>query len=263
MTTRPSPDRVALPRRSRRLKRRPASVLLAVAIVLTVLSVATPASALTVSRNVTMRPCVDTANRNCASVGSTGSARAVKMRCWRDGSWATGAYRSNRWFLMVLSDGREGYVHSSHVRNQTATPNCRELSYVRAADWAIAQIGKTHAPSNLAARYTDWAPGPLAEWSGDCAKFAHMAYQYGAGVSFARASASGQYRAYKNVGRILGGIPRYGAPVFYDIARPHGHVAIYIGGTTIVTTRGLDHANLTVERRDLSTYSNYLGWAAV
>ncbi len=83
------------------------------------------------------------ANGNCASVGTTGAGgNLYKIRCWRDGSWATGNYSLNRWFLVSLGDGREGYVHSSLVGGQYATPNCSELPYVRAADWAIACIGQ-------------------------------------------------------------------------------------------------------------------------
>ncbi len=48
-----------------------------------------------------------------------------------------------------------------------------------------------------------------------------------------------------------------------DIARPYGHTAIYIGGTTVVTTQGMEGARLPVARRDLYSFSNYLGWAAV
>lgn len=223
---------------------------------------ATPANALTLTQGVNLRPCVDLANVNCAPVGTTGATTATKMRCWRDGSWATGTYRSNRWFLVLLSDGREGYVHSSYVGNQVASPRCDTLPYVRAADFAISQIGQTRAPENWSYNYSTWSPGPFREWSGDCAKFAHMAYAYAAGTSYPRADAIGQYRSFKSAGKIYSGLPRYGAPVFYDIARPYGHTAIYIGGRTIVTTQGMDNANLPVVRRDIGSFANYLGWAA-
>lgn len=211
---------------------------------------ASPAGAVTVTSNVNLRPCVDTGNANCAPVGTTGSSGGWKMRCWRDGSWATGNYRSNRWFLIVLKDGREGFVHSSFVGNQTATPNCNELPYVRAADWAIARIGQYRQSNGVG-------------WSGYCATFTYNAFTQGAGVAFERGNAIDQYWKYRSRGRIHGGLPRYGDPVFYDIARPYGHTAIYIGGTTVVTTQGMEGANLPVARRGLYSFSNYLGWAAV
>lgn len=226
--------------------------------------VAAPAAqAATVTSNVNLRPCVDLSNANCAPVGSTGSAGVNKIRCWRDGSWATGSYRSNRWFLLYLSDGREGYVHSSYVGGQYATPNCRDFAYVRAADFAISQIDQTYAPSHWANYYSDWAPGPFAEWSGDCAKFTHMAFVRAAGVGYANGNAIDQYWFYKNRGLVHGGLPRYGDPVFYNIAQPYGHTAIYIGGTTIVSTQGMDHDRLVVARRGIYSFGNYLGWAAV
>ncbi len=221
------------------------------------------ASAATVTANVNLRPCVDLNNPNCSPVGTTGNAGVYKMRCWRDGSWATGNYNSNRWFLLSLTDGREGYVHSSFVGSQYSTPNCSDLPYVRAADWAIAQIGQTRAPDAWARNFSDWAPGPYAEWSGDCAKFTFMSFAYAAGVPYARGDAIGQYNQYKNQGMIYGGLPRYGDPVFYNIAAPYGHTAIYIGGTTIVTTQGMDGANQPIARRDINSFGNYLGWAAV
>jgi hypothetical protein len=211
---------------------------------------APPAGAVTVTPNVNLRPCVDTGNPNCSPVGTSGSSGAWKMRCWRDGSWATGNYRSNRWFLIVLNDGREGFVHSSFVGNQTATPNCNELPYVRAADWAIARIGQYTQPNGVG-------------WSGYCATFTHNAFTQGAGVAYEPGNAIDQYWKYRNRGMIRGGLPRFGDPVFYDIARPYGHTAIYIGGTTVVTTQGLEGANLPVARRDLYSFSNYLGWATV
>lgn len=211
---------------------------------------AEPAGAATVTPDVNLRPCVDTSNPNCSPVGTTGSSGVWRMRCWRDGSWATGNYNSNRWFLIVLNDGREGFVHSSFVGNQTSTPNCGTLPYVRAADWAIARIGQRTQPNGVG-------------WSGYCATFTYNAFTQGAGVPYENGNAIDQHRKYRNRGMIYGGIPRYGDPVFYDITAPYGHTAIYIGGTTVVTTQGMEGANLPVARRDLYSFNNYLGWAAV
>jgi hypothetical protein len=224
-----------------------------------------PASAATITSNVNLRPCVNLANGNCAPVGTTGTSGMLKMRCWRDDSWATGNYRSNRWFLVVLNDGREGYVHSSYVpaSSQTSTPNCSTLAFVRAADFAIGLIGQIYASSTVARDYsaTDWGPGPFGEWSGDCAKLTGSSFTRGAGVSYQRGNAIDQYNAYKRNGQIHAGIPRYGDPVFYNIASPFGHTAIYVGGKTIVSTQGLDGDGRPVVRRDLNSFANYLGSA--
>jgi hypothetical protein len=233
--------------------RRPRSFTLACLIVLLLSGVgvwtAAPASAATVTQNVNLRPCVDLNNPNCSPVGTTAGG-VYKLRCWRDGSWATGNYSSNRWFLLALADGREGYVHSSFVGSQYSTPNCSDLPYVRAADWAIARIGQRTQPSGVG-------------WSGYCATFTYRAFTQGAGVAYESGNAIDQYWKYRNRGLIYGGIPRYGDPVFYNIAQPYGHTAIYIGGTTVVTTQGLEGANLPIARRDLNSFGNYLGWAAV
>ena len=215
------------------------------------------ASAASVTGGINLRPCVDLGNPNCGSVGTTDGGNLYKMRCWRDGSWATGNYASNRWFLVSLNDGREGYVHSSFVGGQYATPNCGELAYVRAADWAIARIGQVtqdNFPGN---------PTPGAGWSGYCATFTYGAFRAGAGVAYPAANAIDQYWNFKNRGMIYGGWPRYGDPVFYNIAQPYGHTAIYIGGTTVVSTQGMEGANQPVARRDLNSFPAYLGWAAV
>jgi hypothetical protein len=222
------------------------------------------AAAPAVSNSVNLRPCVNTGHGVCAPVGHTGSSGLYKMRCWRDGSWATGAYSSNRWFLIALNDGQEGFVHSSYVRNQAPVPNCNTLPYVRAADWALTQIGRTYAESNVAGMYaaSDWAPGPYGEWSGDCAKFTQSAFRL-AGVGYETGNAIVQYQKYRNRGLIYQGLPRFGDPVFYNTALPYGHTAIYIGGNSVVTTRGYDHAGLTVARVPLNSFANYLGWALV
>lgn len=227
---------------------------------------AAPASAATLSgSNVNLRACVDLGNPICGTpVGTTGNAGIVKMRCWRDGSTVTGNYRSQRWFLVMLTDEREGYIHSSFVTNQQNVPECTTLSYVRAADFAISQNNQRYAPTNIANSYSanDWAPGPFGEWSGDCAKFSGSAYRSN-GVAFPQADAYGQYRQLAAAGKILGGIPRYGSAVFYapTSTNKYGHTAIYIGGKSIMSTQGFDNYNQPVVEQDLYSHPNYLGYA--
>lgn len=217
-----------------------------------------------VTSGVNIRPCTNLGRSVCAPVGVTNGSGVAAMRCWRDESWATGAYSSNRWFLLYLTDGREGYVHSSFVSGQYGVPNCNSLAYVRAADRALTYYQQVYANRSLADAYgTGWRPGPHGEWSGDCAKLTHSAYAYGAGVGYYLHDAIQQYYYYRNARVIYGGIPRYGAPVFYNTGDRWGHTALYIGGTTVISTQGYDHAAKPVERRDINSFRTYLGWARI
>ena len=49
--------------------------------------------------------------------------------------------------------------------------------------WASGQVGQTYASSGVASQFTDWAPGPFGEWSGDCAKFAYYAWHVAGSTS--------------------------------------------------------------------------------
>lgn len=52
------------------------------------------------------------------------------VKCYADGGWATGNYRTNRWFLVYLYTTRTGYqarwlyVHASYVYNQPRVGRC-------------------------------------------------------------------------------------------------------------------------------------------
>jgi hypothetical protein len=212
--------------------------------------------------NVNVRPCVNTASSTCNPVATSGSATRVRMTCWRDGSSATGNYTSVRWFLAELNTagGPEGFIHSSFVTNQTEVPECGTLARVRAADWALGQVGQTRAPGEF--NGMNWAPGPVGEWSGDCAKLVYLAYTRAGVGSYPLKNAIEQWNALPNKSAASRGyLPRYGDPVFWNIARPYGHTAIYVGGTRAVGTQGLDHDNLPVAIYDLNRYANYLGYA--
>jgi hypothetical protein len=206
---------------------------------------------LTVENNVELRPCVELTNPHCTPVGTTGTSGIKKMRCWRDQSWHQGRYSSDRWFIIELNNGQEGWVHSSYVEHQTKdTPNCDKLPYVRAADWAITHIGEVAQPNGT-------------DWSGWCATFVYRAFREGAGIDYRAGDALVQFRHFRDAGKIDTGMPRFGEPVFYDIVQPYGHVAIYIGGNSVVTTQGLDGDHKPVARRDLHSFANYLGWAVI
>lgn len=220
----------------------------------------TSAEAATITSSAGVRPCVDTANRYCNAIGTFAAKSSVAMQCWIDGSWATEAYRSNRWFLVRRSDGYEGFVHSSRVGSQTSTSNCGTSLRVKAGLEAIKRMGQATASSSDAGLFTDWAPGPYGEWSGDCKKLVSTAYRR-AGLTLRSGNAKPTFDYYwANRSARGGGLPRYGALVGFNIALPYGHIAVAVGGNRIATTRGNDGQRLTNEIQSTSTYSNYVGW---
>lgn len=102
-----------------------------------------------------VRACASTADPCQVLTTTTSTGR---MQCWRDGGWANGRYNSNRWFLMELSNGQEGFVHSSFVTNQTSVPNCNALPRVLAADFALDQVKSKDslAPAAYGPMCTAW-----------------------------------------------------------------------------------------------------------
>ena len=96
------------------------------------LLVSTPAHAVTYSSK-TWSPTGISKYRVCPSAAARcdhgyylHNGSRVRMICYRDGEWATGAYRSNRWFLVEAQGarGRTGWVHSSLVYWQTRVGRC-------------------------------------------------------------------------------------------------------------------------------------------
>ena len=222
-------------------------------------------SSVVTTASVNMRPCVNLADPHCAPIGTTGAATRARMTCWRDGSGVTGRYFTNRWFLVELNTpgGPEGFIHASYVTSQTSVPECGTLARVRAVDWALGQVGQPFAPAEYGQGVwgMDWAPGPNREWSGDCAKLPFIAYKR-QGLNYPLADAIRQWKALpdKRVAS-TGYLPRFGDPVFWDIARPWGHTALSVGGNKVVGTRGVDGNRRPVEIYPISDYSSYLGYA--
>lgn len=218
-------------------------------------------------QNVNLRPCVYSMSGVCTPVGTTANATAAKMICWRDGANATGRYTSNRWFLIEANSqgGPEGFVHSSFVTHQTRVPNCNTVARVRAVDWALTQVGQTYASTDYRQGVwgMDWRPGPDREWAGDCAKLPFIAYMR-QGVSYPLADAIRQWDLMPSRQSASAGYyPRFGDPVFWDIARPYGHTALYVGGTKAVGTTGMDFNGTPVAIYDLTSRPNYLGYGRV
>lgn len=213
-----------------------------------------------ITTTANVRSCVNTANTYCSPFAKLTAGTPVTMACWYDGSTATGNYTSNRWFLVRRGDGFEGFVHSSLVGSQVSSPWCGNVTRVKAGLQAIARLGQVYASSSDASRYSDWAPGPYAEWSGDCKKFVAIAY-YRAGLTLVSGNAKPTFDYYRaNRTQKGGGFPRYGALVGFNITLPYGHIAVAIGGDRIATTQGYDGNKLPTAIRTTSSYSNYAGW---
>lgn len=90
-----------------------------------------PTGLVAVGANV--RACTNTVNcypfGQVANDGSWSSSYQLSyVKCYQDGSWATGAYSSNRWFnvYVTLTNGQTvwGFVHSSYVDNQPTVGAC-------------------------------------------------------------------------------------------------------------------------------------------
>jgi hypothetical protein len=127
------------------------------------------------------------------------------------------------------------------------------------------RVGKTNATQTGDAGYfTDWPPGPYGEWSGDCAKFAWVAYKR-AGKTLVRNNAWPLFwtyysSSYSERGRTK--LPRYGSLVGWQWSP--GHIAVAVGGSYVATTQSTDGANLPIARKSLSNTAfggpNYYGW---
>lgn len=232
-------------------------------LMVTLVSNPVPASAagpwITEATNV--RSCTNLGNGVCGPFTVFGGGTGVTMVCWRDELWATGAYRSNRWFLVHrIGDGLEGFVHSSLVAGQVGTPNCDSVPRVRAGLAAIARVGQVSASPTDAARFTDWAPGEYGEWSGDCKKLVSVAWR-DAGVPLIGGNAKPTFDTYwANRAWRGGGNPAYGALVGWNTALPYGHIGVAIGGTRVVATRGWDNQRLPVSVTSTGSYPGYAGW---
>ena len=106
-------------------------------------------------------------------------------------------------------------MHSSQVGGQELAPrapHCGSVPRVKAGLEAIARIGQVYANSSDAALFTDWAPGPYGEWSGDCKKLVNVAWYRATGVKLVSGNAKPTFdyywarRSYKG-----GGNPAYGS----------------------------------------------------
>jgi hypothetical protein len=180
--------------------------------------------------------CVNFGDARCATLESSVHEVSLPVKtpltmvCWETGSAYTGTYRSTKWFY-VMGGGREGFVHSSFVRDQVAVSNCSTIPWLLATDWAIAHLGTT-APTKDERRDIDKS---MTAWSGYCWAFVWGAWDLGAKRALLLGTAVSVGSRYP----LQQGVPPRGAAVFWSLPKGLGHAAISLGNGVLVTTVGL------------------------
>lgn len=210
-----------------------------------------------ITANSPLYLCVNTANTGCRPVGmpSASAGQAATMKCWKKGSPANG---TDMWFWVTGPFG-EGYVNANVVRNQKTVGACDAIKAFVAAEAAIARNGQVWAGTADQGLFaaSEWAPGPVGEWAGDCPKLPYVGWR-AAGVTIPKRNAIDNYRSVS--ASVRPGVPPRGAVVFYDIAAPYGHEAISVGNGYVVTTRGLDNSKAANAVVGYNYFGSYLGW---
>jgi len=185
----------------------------------------------------------------------------VAMVCWQKGSMDTGDYATDMWFWLTTPRG-DGYVTASVVRNQTSVPACSTKKAWVAAEAALARYGQTTASAADRAQFADseWKPGPVGEWAGDCPKLPYLGW-VAAGVTVPRANAITNYRTWRarQGASLPTSAPPRGAIAFWNVTSA-GHTAIGVGNGFVATTTGLDFAGSANDVKAYTSWSNYLGW---
>ena len=234
-----------------------------------------PPSGPYVTRTLPVRFCVNTAIAGCATSLSDGTApkpnplpsvstyEPVSMVCWQDGSNFTGPYTTNRWFWIKSQSGKVGFISASvvPVNRQTKVPACSTNKSIVAVETAVERYGQRTASSADRALFanSEWAPGPVGEWSGDCVKLPYVAW-HAAGVPILKNNALANYNYYHGKGLVKGGTPPVGAVVWFNIDRPLGHEAIYVGDGLTASTLGVDGNNKPNVVKPYTSWGSYLGW---
>ena len=205
----------------------------------------------------------------CAPLETIPTGTQLTMLCWKDDY-------GERFFLVKLVSGHEGYVSASAVANQQTVNHCANAGLVTqkvlAVDWAFLTVGQSVAGQDVIQRWpsaASWATGPIGEYSGDCIKLAGFAWYKATGTTGYMADAIDVWNFYRSRGLAVaastGQPPPYGAMVFYDsrVGDPRGHVGIAAGRTRIVATRGQDGDGASVVWSDLNYFAGYVGWVPI
>lgn len=91
--------------------------------------------------------------------------------------------------------------------------------------------------------------------------FVNHSYRIAGYTGLGAATAIGQWNSPPaGAIKMTGPLPRYGDPVFTNIPSV-GHTAIYIGGTSMIGTQGVDGSRLPIEIYSLyNKYPTYQGY---
>jgi hypothetical protein len=197
------------------------------------------------------------------SLPSISQNEPLSMICWQDGSHFTGPYTTNRWFWIKSQSGKVGFISASvvPVSRQSKVPACSTNKSIVAVETAVERYGQTMASSSDRALFasSEWSPGPVGEWSGDCVKLAYVAW-HAAGVTIRKNNALTNYNYYKSKRLVKGGTPAVGALVWFNIDKPDGHEAVYVGDGLAASTQGVDGNHKPNVVKAYSSWGSYLGW---
>ena len=217
-----------------------------------------PSGGTYLSSTQTLRLCANSTNDGvCMPAGmpTVSANSSVTMVCWEKDA------KSQMWFWINAANG-SGYVYSSYVQRQTTTPYCPNNLEFAAAEAAIARVnGSAYASTADQALFapSEWSPGPVGEWSGDCPKLPYVAW-HAAGVTIPKQNAITNYNTWVSQrGALPKSTPPRGAVVFYNITQ-WGHTAIALGDGFLATTQGLDKGYLPNAIKSYNYFLNYLGW---
>ncbi len=207
-----------------------------------------------IARRTAMYWCTSMSFGYCATPFAAANPGSAHMVCYRDGP-DNGA----RWFFVFMPNGSEGFVYSNDVVNQTSTPNCATVNWVKATDFAYTHLGQV---SDFADSYPGWDH----YWSGACVVF--VAIAWGGNVIPQLGPNSTAYSQWLNYNRLGAATtektyaPPRGAVVFFVLLPVTlvGHIAVSLGNWQFIGTTGLTGAGTATNAQDIRSTSGYLGW---
>ena len=209
----------------------------------------------------------------CVAQKTLNKGAEVAMKCWYKDAWATGNYKSDKWFYVVSAGGTQGFIHSSWIDYDEQwhdSPWCSGSSTsvrgIRAARLAAMKVGNTKL-SSTDRSVSSVQPAPTY-WSGWCYLFTYIMHEetHGYGPKTGTGSAYGAYTYYKNKGSIRTDWDslNIGSIIFYGTSSP-GHAALFVGQGKVVTTQGTresDKKEIAIKSISSASVSAKKGWVS-